>query len=445
MFKRPAPKKFSAEELQNITQASAQQTGSMKVQRSYDPDYPVFEVPVNSKVLAYVPNHTVTSPDGIVSLRMDKFAAHSCQSGRSFQKVRCTQGIVAPSLGLDGSCPFCEALPEVWDLVHKDYSALVRSKGGNPDDENSRETYKNDYYAAKKNMAISQPSVYVTFPIVVIECEVRNGKATTTPKKNPDGTITGTVMWYSCMYKTYEEKWLKALETAPETEDGQPLSPAGLWVALDYTYTSEDGKYTKMDSARKLTVGYKAMNADYNAWAQAFDNQTASWTPEKAMEVVVDNVLRDMPEQQELADSLMKSTRDKLAMYDLGAATQIQTPVGGVLDSAAESLAAFGATEVAPQIAPPQGAPQAIPQQIPQGVPQQIPQGVPQQIPQGVPQGVPTQQTMPTGVPQQGVQMPTGVPQQGIPQQIPTGVPQQGIPQQGFPTGFPNGMTGIST
>lgn len=436
MFKRPAPKKFSADELQSITQASAQQTGSMKVQRSYDPAYPVFEVPVNSKVLAYVPNHTVTSPDGIVSLRMDKFAAHSCQSGRSYQKVRCTQGIVAPTLGLDGSCPFCDALPDVWDLVHKDYSSMVRAKGGNPDDDASRETYKNDYYAAKKNMAISQPSVYVTFPIVVIECEVRNGMATSTPKKNPDGTITGTVMWYSCMYKTYEEKWLKALETAPETEDGQPLSPAGLWVVLDYTYPSEDGKHTKMDSARKLNVGYKAMNADYNAWAQAFDNQTASWTPEKAMEVVVDNVLRDMSEQQELADSLMKSTRDKLAMYNLGVATQTQAPVGGVLDSAAESLAAFGATEVAAQIAPPQGASQAVPQQIPQtnltGVPQtavQMPQGAPQSIPQQMPQGVP--QAVPQGVPQQ---MPQGVPQ-SIPQQMP----------QGAPMGFPNGMTGIST
>ena len=50
MLRRPKPKKLSVEEQQLITTASAQQTGKQAFVKSYDPDYPVFDIPVNQKV-----------------------------------------------------------------------------------------------------------------------------------------------------------------------------------------------------------------------------------------------------------------------------------------------------------------------------------------------------------------------------------------------------------
>ena len=66
MLRRPKPKKLSVEEQQLITTASAQQTGKQAFVKSYDPDYPVFDIPVNQKVLVYIPNHTVLGEDGTV-------------------------------------------------------------------------------------------------------------------------------------------------------------------------------------------------------------------------------------------------------------------------------------------------------------------------------------------------------------------------------------------
>lgn len=351
-LKRPKPKTLSADELKSVMEASAQQTGKVVRTRTYDSNFPVFEIPVNQKVLAYVPNHVVQNPDGSFSLQMDKFAAHDCSlRGREYYRIRCTSGIVNDTLGLDGGCPLCDAVTEVWDLVNKEFTQVVKSKGGNPDDEKARDNFKADWQECKKNMAVQGGRTFVTFPIVVIECEEKDGKPSTVPKKNENGEIKGTPMWYTVSEKVYNDKWIAALETAPSPDDVPPTSPAGLWVVLNYEYEDESGKHNKRDSANKLKVGYKQMNQGYDAWASSFDELTAEWTPQKAMEVVVDNVLRDGEEQAAAADELMKGTRDKLALFET-VSGGVAAPTAGALASAEETLASFGATEVPPQIAP---------------------------------------------------------------------------------------------
>lgn len=349
-LKKPKPKTFSQEEISSIMEASQKQTGKVVRTRTYDPDYPVFDIPVNQKVLAYVPNHTVQNADGGFSLQMDKFAAHDCNlRGREYYRIRCTSGIVNERYGLDGGCPFCDAVSEVWDLVNKEFSQIVKSKGGNPDDDSARETYKSIWQDCKQRMAVQGGRTFVTFPIVVIECEEKDGRMTTQPKKDENGGIKGHVQWYTVSEKIYNDKWLAALETAPSSDDIPPTSPAGLWVILNYEYQAESGKHTKMASANSLKVGYKQMHQSYDSWAAMFDEQTADWTPFKAMEVLVDNTLRDAEEQQVACDELMKATRDKLAMFSTvqgGAAA----PSSGALASAEDALASFGATEVPPQV-----------------------------------------------------------------------------------------------
>ena len=57
MLKRPEKKNFTADEKSSIVNASRNQTGKTQVIKSYDPAYPVIEVPVNQKLLVYIPNH----------------------------------------------------------------------------------------------------------------------------------------------------------------------------------------------------------------------------------------------------------------------------------------------------------------------------------------------------------------------------------------------------
>lgn len=346
MLKRPKVKNLSSAELQSVLDASAQQTGKIKRIRTYDPNFPVFEIPVNQKVLAYVPNHTIQNADGSFSLLMDKFAGHDCVlNKREYLRIRCTSGLESESLGLDGSCPFCSAVSEVWDLANKEFSAIARSKGLDPEDENTRVSLKSDWEAVKGNMAVRGGVVYVTFPIVVVECEVKDGKTTSTPKKDANGYINAQPMWYTCSEKVYKDKWLKALETAPTDDDVPPDSPAGLWVILNYEYDDPSGKHNKMISAQKLAVGYKSMSQAYDAWATKFDEITEAWTPAKAVEVLVDNSLRDMEEQTSACDEIMRSTRDKLRMFEIGASASV-TPTEGAIADGESALSSFGATEV---------------------------------------------------------------------------------------------------
>lgn len=347
MMKRPAPKKLSQAAQEAITSASAQQTGKSVRIKSYDPDYPVFDVPVNQKVLVYIPNHTVMGPDGSVVMRMDKFAAHPVIDGRSYGDVRCTSGVVVEELGLDGTCPLCDGVNECWELYNHQYADIAKSKGIDPKSAEAQEGLKSDRIDLIQKMHIKQADVWYTFPIVVIDCEEKDGVKTVVPRKDAQGQIKGTPMWYSIRERTYLEKWIAGFDSL-ETDDGStPTSPAGMWAILNFTYTPKSGNHDKMGSAKALKVTFKAM-AGYEQWAQYFDNLTEEWTPSKAQEVVVLDVVRDMDEMRQVADSLLKPVRDKLAMYNLGNGA-VSAPAIGAAPSAEAALAGFGgATPVAP-------------------------------------------------------------------------------------------------
>lgn len=341
-IKRPAPKKLSEAAQAAITQASAQQTGKASRIKSYDSDFPVFDVPVNGKVLVYIPNHTIMMPDGSVGLRMDKFAAHPVIDGRTYADIRCSQGVVVDALGLDGSCPLCDGMAEAWNLYNHEYADVARTKGIDPKSAEAQEALKQDRIDLVSNMVIKQADVWYTFPIVVIDCEEKDGTMTTIPKKDSEGRIKGTPMWYSIRERTYLEKWGAGFDSL-EPDDGiVPSSPAGLWAILNFTYTPKSGNHDKMGSAKALKVTFKTMNG-YEQWAQHFDTITEVWTPAKAQEVVVLDAVRDMEEMRQVADTLLKPVRDKLAMYELSAASantgSVGIPTGTNADNA---LAGFG-------------------------------------------------------------------------------------------------------
>ena len=356
-LRRPTPKNLTAEDFNEIVAASAQQTGKATRLRSYDPNFPLFETPMNKKLLVYVPNHTIMNPDGTLDIRKDKFAAHATKKGREFNTIRCTSGVVSSALHLDGTCPFCEAEAEIWDLYNREYEEIAKSKGIDPASPEAKDSLKQQRIELLNNQAVKRAEVFYTFPIVVIDCEENNGVLTTTPKKDEEGKISGKTFWYTVKEKTYVEKWKKGLETVSTEDDTVPTSPAGLWAVLDFTYESKDGKHDKMGSGRALAVGYKTMSKNYNAWANYFDELTEEWTPAKAMETLVDNAIRDMDEQREAADDILKPVRDRMAMFTLGSIQSVAPQVAGTADADA-ALAQFGGTVVSTESSPMSEVPQ---------------------------------------------------------------------------------------
>lgn len=339
-LKRPTPKALTAEAQETILSASARQTGFQTVVKTYDSNYPVFEVPVNQKVLVYIPNHTIMRADGTVSLRMDKFAAHPILDGRSYGDVRCSQGVEVAELGLDGTCPLCDAMRECWELYNKEYADVAKSKGIDPQSPEAQDALKQDRIDLVKAMVVKQAEVWYTFPIVVIDCEEKDGQKTVTPKKNENGQVSGTVMWYSIRERTYLEKWNAGFDSIETATGETPTTPAGLWAVLNFTYTPKSGNHDKMGSAKALKVIFKEM-AGYEAVAQYFDNLTVDWTPAKAQEVLVLDAVRDMEEMKQVTDTLMKGTRDKLALYALGGGATATAPAISAQPADA-ALAAFG-------------------------------------------------------------------------------------------------------
>lgn len=353
MIRRPQPKILSPEEQSAVNAASFTQAGQTARAKSYDADFPVFEVPVNQKVLVYIPNHTMPTPEGGVGLRMDKFAAHPVLDGRSFADIRCTQGVVSESLGLDGSCPLCDAVNECWDLYHYQYADIARSKGIDPTAPEARDLLKEDSKNLLNNRAVKSPEVWYVFPIVVIACTEKDGRWTVIPKKDAEGRISGKAQWYAIRERTYLEKWGAAFDALTEEgEGGEDNNPAGHWAILNYCYSPKNGSPNKMGSAKSLNVTFKAM-AGYEKWAEYFDKMTVEWDIVKSQQTVVIAAIRDMMEMNEVTADLMKNTRNMISMYQLAqpSAPALPGAVGGTptlpKGSADSTLANFGATPVA--------------------------------------------------------------------------------------------------
>jgi len=337
MLQRPKKKELSAEERKIITQASASQTGSMSSPKTYDQNYPLFQVPVNKKVLAYIPNHVETKEDGTVELIKDVYAAHDVRIGKAYQQIRCSGDIVNEALGLDGSCPVCNAMSDVWDLYNIQFAELATARGLDPKAPETKDVLKEEMKPLLDNRVIKKAERYYTFPIVIVECE--EGK--TIPKKDSVGKLTGTPCFYTIRETTYQDKWESAFDAL---DDGDDHNPAGRWVLLNFTYTPKSGSHNQRDSARNLKVSFKTLPAEYAEWEKYFDDLTKEWTPEKAQDVLVRNVLRDMDEMKAAADEIIAPVRQALAMHQVakGVNAQTQQTVG----SASEALAGFGATPV---------------------------------------------------------------------------------------------------
>ena len=340
------PIKLSEEQFNQLASASQTQVVGRQP-KTTDPNFPLFDIPVNDKVMIYVPNFVVQNADGSVDIQKDRFPAHTVRDGKSYKTVRCTNGLNFPEYGLDGSCPLCSGAGTCWELFNFEYEAQAKLKGIDTSNTDSVDV-KTLRSALKSKFAIKGAEIWYTFPIVVIDT-VANQNGSLAPQLT-DGKVTGTTYWYSVRENTYNKRWKKILGDMMPAKD----HPAGMWFLFNYTYDAKGGQHDKMGSANALTitniqpVGDLAYLKEYEA---LFDEQSKEFTPVKAMQTIYNNMLSDVASLQKLNDAVLVQTNDKLRLYQnsamsspmLGGATQPQ-----IGDSSVDAqLQNFGATPVA--------------------------------------------------------------------------------------------------
>lgn len=304
---RMRPRTFTPEQMKNVRSESKKQTVDNVVPKSTDPEnFPVFEIPVNAKVLIYVPNHVeVDEETGMEDLVMDTPLIHTIKDGKRYLKIRCIRGM-SEATGYSGNCPLCDATGEPWDLANELIKDQCSKRGLNPTDSESEnvKAIKRECYS---NRVVKDPDQYYTFPIVVIETDPNDFKKIISDE---NGIPKHRTYWYTVSRSAYEKKWLKALEGMED----EPSHPGGYFFILNYTYESKSGDYNKRDSAREMVVTPKTWKSGAR-FAEIFDSETEGWTAEKAIETVIDNQYFDEEDIQMETDRVMASTREKLAIY----------------------------------------------------------------------------------------------------------------------------------
>lgn len=308
MLGKMKPKAFTAEQLNAIKVEATNQTVDVVIQKSVDPEnFPVFEIPVNAKLLVYVPNHTIVNPEtGEEELRMDKPLIHTVINGKRYQKVRCIRGL-SEATGYSGECPLCNGEAEPWSLANEQIKEQCKIRGLDPadSDNESVKSIKREYYSKR---VVKSPDQTYTFPIVVIETDPTDIKKIILDE---DGKPKHKAYWYSISKSAYEKKWLKTLEGMED----EPSHPGGNFFILNYTYESKSGEYNKRDSARELQVVAKK-NKNLNPFMADYDKETEDWDVAKAIETIFDNMYYEEEDIELEADKILASTREKLALYE---------------------------------------------------------------------------------------------------------------------------------
>ena len=311
---RLVPIKLSEAERESINSQLNVQEVSRSAPKSLDPKhFPVFETPINKKVLVYVPNHVVETSEG-EELLMDKPLIHTVQQGKRFSYYRCVQGIVLNDKDgnpiFDGTCPFCEGTDVPWDLANMNIKSKCQQMGLDPEDKENAQV-KAIRSAEFSNRAVKEPNRNFTFPIVVINTVNDDGR---TIAKDENGKPVLTPMWYSISESQYNKTWVKTFEGMED----EPSHPGGRFFTLSYVYDTKGKEANKRDSAQNLAVSARAIKGS-DKLKEALDSATTAWTPAKAQETVVKNLLYPLDALRETADSILEHPREMLSLLQMSA------------------------------------------------------------------------------------------------------------------------------
>lgn len=315
-IRRPEPIKLTGAAAKSVQSQLGVQNTSRVAPKSTDPNFPVFEVPLNKRVLIYVPNHVVDDENGEPTLRMDKPLIHAVQDGKRFLYFRCVNGLEVKdddgNILYDGNCPLCEGTSIPWDLANLKIKQKCASLGLDPEDK-TNDSVKSVRSAEFSGRVLKESNRYYTFPIVVIETENDDGK---TIKKDENNKPVFHPMWYHISESLYTQKWLPTLEGLED----EPTHPGGHFFVLNFIYDTKGKEPNKRDAARNVNVISRTIKQSEKLRAY-LDNVTEEWTPEKAQSVVLTNQLYSMDELQNIADKVLESSKDMIALLEAAEAS----------------------------------------------------------------------------------------------------------------------------
>lgn len=329
--------------LQGLVDGASNQEKQQGGARSIDPDFPVFKTPVNENILVYIPRVNMKIDENGETMRVLPALIHNWKVNKKFGASRCVSGLSGggyDTLGYDGSCPYCEAMNDVWELYNKKMAAEGAKRGVDPQNDPG-DTLKPVRTIALNEMDLKGAEEYVTFPVVIIPM-----KAPMTPAD--DWATSARVEFVVWTKKRYDKHIIGGLSSMLVN----PKHPAGLFWLWKFTYDTEGKQATAMNSAKNASYVIIQDAAALNMYAPMIPTLEAKAQPFtllKAAEVITDNQFMLKSEMDtEVVKIVAKTTQmlDALSTVStgqLGGGPQAQIQAGGV-----NPLGNFGGGAVAP-------------------------------------------------------------------------------------------------
>jgi hypothetical protein len=292
--------------------ASTQEVKKGGFSRTSDPNFPVFQTPVNKDILVYIPMTNVVQTENGPQMNLLTVHTHTYREGQFTSMLRCIsglEGVVFAQLGYDGTCPACEGVKDCWSLYNRKMEADARSMGVDPQNDPG-DVLKSVRRKHLDEMAIKGTEEYVTFPIVVIPTVEGKLQPTNDALANLQPQF---VVWTK---KRYEKNILGALDSM----FNNPGHPGGLFWIWKFSYDTGGKQANARDSAKNakympITDGnfLKALDPAKPALEQA----AAGFTNAKASEVVISNQYMYKEDLDEKVNKIMANTRNLLNLSEV--------------------------------------------------------------------------------------------------------------------------------
>ena len=355
---------------QMINNAAAQEAAS-SASKVWSPDFPLFQTPLNRKILVYIPKD--------FEERKVELLIHDTHKGKAFGQVRCINGLSDgfESLGYTGECPFCKATEDAWALYNLKLEQKAKELGidrnNDPDD-----LLKGTRDNLLREMAVRNADKYICFPIVIIPSDAAGNLDT-----------SGQTAIQACYVLWRKQRYMDKFSA--DTLDGRE-SPAGTFQRWSFTYDTKGKQATAMDSARALSIKIleKAdILAQLNPYTETCEQVVAPFTNLQAIDNIKALNFYTYKDVEAEAEATIRTTRAILtaaqAMGGVEAPAVAAAPAAPQIStSAASAIANFGnvaapaapAAPVAPTApeAPVIPAAPAAPQMPNLGMPGAVPQ-----------------------------------------------------------------------
>jgi hypothetical protein len=313
-----ARRKVDVSMLQDLMTGAEGQEVSRGSRLTTDPNFPVFQTPVNEDILVYIPRTNVVSSENGETMRVLESHIHDYKKGQSFGRMRCINGLAGTpaydALGFDGTCPACEAVSECWDLYNKKLAVEAERLGVDPqnDPSNILKTVKE---TLRGEMDMKSSVEYVTFPIVIIPQKAKMIAA-------DDAQNNLKVVFVTWRKKRYEDSILAALDTLRNN----PGHPAGMFWYWKFTYNTEGKQANARDAALNAKYSPITDAADLQYLVAPCEEKAKDFTLLKATEVIVANQFMYKEDMVEEVDKIMSKTRTFLELSGSGAGAATAIP-----------------------------------------------------------------------------------------------------------------------